>query len=146
MDLQQKVLVFSKEYVFTVKSTISEYLNIGCLTQNTNLPNPSIMFTVSHDDGLPKTCHSIYKGAVIYMRESTWMAIIWNSIPRDAQQQWISWNLMLCSWIKITQQQSLDRPLHDSLFSTRLSNDKTLRHYTRVQYSTSTIQYCTSTI
>jgi hypothetical protein len=31
-----------------MKSTISEYLNTEHLTQNTNLPNPSIMFIVSH--------------------------------------------------------------------------------------------------
>jgi len=31
-----------------VKSTISEYLNTGHLTQNISLPNPSTMFIVSH--------------------------------------------------------------------------------------------------
>jgi hypothetical protein len=40
MDLQQKVLMVSKVYVFRVKSTISGYLNTGHLTQNTSLPNP----------------------------------------------------------------------------------------------------------
>jgi len=31
-----------------VKSIISEYQNTGCLTKNTNLANPSIMFNDSH--------------------------------------------------------------------------------------------------
>jgi hypothetical protein len=71
----------------------------------------------------------------IFERVLGWL-LFETEYPRDTQQQWISWNLMLCSQIKITQQWSLDRPVPYSHNSTSCRNDETLRHYIRVQYST----------
>jgi hypothetical protein len=131
MDLQQKFLIISKEYVFKWKSTISEYLNTGRLTWNTNLHHPSIIFIVSHVVvslmmACPKHLYLWEHMDGYYLKQNS----------QDTQLQWISWNLMLCSWIKITQQWSLDRLVPDSHYSTSCRNDEILQHYTRLQYST----------